>query len=162
MNLFEFTSTQPINIASIDRRLVVGAAGAISRVVRRVFVNKCTETITRRHHYSTIFAPDKTQLTRLSGDKQAWPVYLAIGNISIDVRQKPSQRATVFLGYIPVCKCFTKQRCSNDYKLFRKCVRILLEPMVAARKNGVDMVRGDGWLRTHSQSNCRSLHHRFS
>lgn len=30
---------------------------------------------------AVILATDKTQLSRFSGDKQAWPVYLTIGNI---------------------------------------------------------------------------------
>ncbi|KAJ6456801.1 hypothetical protein C8R47DRAFT_996166 [Mycena vitilis] len=33
-----------------------------------------------------IIATDKTQLTRFSGDQQAWPVYLTIGNIDMETR----------------------------------------------------------------------------
>ena len=33
-----------------------------------------------------ILATDKTQLTAFSGDKQAWPVYLTIGNIDKKIR----------------------------------------------------------------------------
>jgi hypothetical protein len=32
-----------------------------------------------------IFASDKTHLTNLSGDKQAWPLYMTIGNIRKDL-----------------------------------------------------------------------------
>ncbi|KAJ7754280.1 hypothetical protein B0H14DRAFT_2635460 [Mycena olivaceomarginata] len=36
-----------------------------------------------------IIASDKTQLTRFSGDQQAWPVYLTIGNIDKETRRSP-------------------------------------------------------------------------
>lgn len=35
-----------------------------------------------------ILASDKTQLTRFRGDKQAWPVYLSLGNISKEKRRQ--------------------------------------------------------------------------
>ncbi|KAJ7226911.1 hypothetical protein GGX14DRAFT_313247, partial [Mycena pura] len=51
-----------------------------------------------------ILASDKTQLSTFSGDKQAWPVYLSVGNLSKDIRRKPSLHGTILIGYIPVSK----------------------------------------------------------
>ena len=86
-----------------------------------------------------------------SGDKKAWPVYITIGNISKEVHRKSSAHATVLLGYIPICKleCFTKKhRSAQSYQLFHDCMKMILQPLIAAGKSGVDMVCADGFVRS--------------
>ncbi|KAJ7649245.1 hypothetical protein B0H17DRAFT_1215369 [Mycena rosella] len=97
-----------------------------------------------------IISSDKTQLTRFSGDKQAWPVYLTIGNIEKDTQRAPSSRATVLLGYIPVTKLeiFSKKtRSSVAHQLFHDCMRVMLEPLRKAGNDGVKMDCADGFVR---------------
>ncbi|EJF55614.1 hypothetical protein DICSQDRAFT_73320 [Dichomitus squalens LYAD-421 SS1] len=95
-----------------------------------------------------ILSSDKTQLSRFSGDKQAWPVYLSIGNIAKSVRHQPSKRATILVGYIPVTKleCFSKgkRRSLEGYRLFHECMKAILEPLTVAGKAGVEMICADG------------------
>ncbi|KAI0077317.1 hypothetical protein K474DRAFT_1596309 [Panus rudis PR-1116 ss-1] len=101
-----------------------------------------------------ILASDKTKLTQFRGDQTAWPVYLSIGNIAKATRRKVSARATVLVGYIPVSKleCFQKgpngsNRALASYRLFHRCMRKILEPLIQAGKTGVEMMCADGKIR---------------
>ncbi|KAJ7572109.1 hypothetical protein C8J56DRAFT_1069983 [Mycena floridula] len=97
-----------------------------------------------------ILSSNKTQLSRFSGDKQAWPVYLSIGNISKEKRHKPSEHAMVLIGYLPVTKleCYDEDvRSLEQQRLFHKCMESLLEPIVEAGKNGIPMMCSDGFVR---------------
>ncbi|KIJ47005.1 hypothetical protein M422DRAFT_164529 [Sphaerobolus stellatus SS14] len=93
---------------------------------------------------------DKTVLTQFIGDKQAWPVYLTIGNISKDIQNKPSKHAVVLLGYLPVTKleCLSeKARQGVTYRLFHTCISKMFKPLIKAGKNGVLMTCADGCIR---------------
>ncbi|KAJ7330893.1 hypothetical protein DFH08DRAFT_708629 [Mycena albidolilacea] len=97
-----------------------------------------------------IIASDKTQLTRHSGDQQAWPVYLTIGNIDKETRRRPSSRAAVLLGYIPVAKLeiFAKKtRSGVGHQLFHDCMRVMLGSLRVAGEDGVEMDCADGFVR---------------
>ncbi|KAJ7718084.1 hypothetical protein B0H16DRAFT_1433489 [Mycena metata] len=97
-----------------------------------------------------IISTDKTQLTRFSGDKQAWPVYLTIGNIRKETRRSPSSRATILIGYIPVTKLehYSKaNRSAVGHQLFHNCMRVILMPLKAAGEDGVEMDCSDGFVR---------------
>jgi hypothetical protein len=63
---------------------------------------------------------DATHLTRFSGDKKAWPVYMTIGNLSTSVRTRPSTRCVVLVCLLPVP---TKLRRLPESKRKRQQIR---------------------------------------
>jgi hypothetical protein len=100
-----------------------------------------------------IIATDKTQLTQFSGNKQAYPVYLTLGNIPKSIRRKPSQRACILLAYLPVEKIaskddLTRKEISGRHqRLFHDALRHIFAPLIEAGKTGVEMTSGDGAVR---------------
>ncbi|KIY60563.1 hypothetical protein CYLTODRAFT_314897, partial [Cylindrobasidium torrendii FP15055 ss-10] len=99
-----------------------------------------------------IIATDKTQLTQFSGSKQAYPVYLTLGNIPNRLRRKPSEQACILVGYLPIEKAakpgLSKRGFSGrQQRIFHAAMGHLLAPLVDAGKNGVEMTGGDGQVR---------------
>ncbi|KIJ50068.1 hypothetical protein M422DRAFT_777176 [Sphaerobolus stellatus SS14] len=97
-----------------------------------------------------IVASDATQLSQFGGDKKAWPVYITIGNVKKGVRRQPNRRATLLLGYLPVTdlECFLEgDRSTQQRILFHFAMSQLLEPLIEAGHNGVEMVCADGNIR---------------
>ncbi|KAF8133438.1 hypothetical protein EV363DRAFT_1115459, partial [Boletus edulis] len=95
-----------------------------------------------------VTASDKTELSQFKGDKNAWPVYLSIGNISKGIRRQPARHASVLLGYIPVLKMDAFEDNSvAGYPLFHYCIKKIVELLVAASHEGVEMVCADGRIR---------------
>ncbi|KAJ7274667.1 hypothetical protein C8J57DRAFT_1062559 [Mycena rebaudengoi] len=97
-----------------------------------------------------ILSSDKTMLSNFRGDNSAWPVYLTIGNIGKETRRQVSAHATVLIGYLPIPKfdCFEKEtRALAKYRLFHKCMSIIMATVAAAGRTGVNMVCSDNFVR---------------
>ncbi|KAH9049439.1 hypothetical protein EDB84DRAFT_1666988 [Lactarius hengduanensis] len=100
-----------------------------------------------------IISSDKTQLT-LFRNKEAYPVYMGIGNIPKDVRRKPSRYAQMLIGYIPTTKLagITNKAARRRAvaNLFHSCMEKVLGPINAYGETGIAMLSGDGtWRRCH-------------
>ncbi|KAG1871767.1 hypothetical protein DFJ58DRAFT_713747 [Suillus subalutaceus] len=81
-----------------------------------------------------ILASDKTSLSQFRGDKSAWPVQRQ--------RRRPRMHGAILLGYLPATKldCFSKgTRSIAGYQLFHECMWRLLQPLIEAGKEGVEM-----------------------
>ncbi|KAJ7201715.1 hypothetical protein GGX14DRAFT_371195, partial [Mycena pura] len=99
-----------------------------------------------------IIATDKTQLTQFSGGKSVYPVYLTLGNIPKALHRKPSQNACILLGYLSIDKIprknLSKQSVkTRNQKLFHASMRVILQPLIAAGNDGIDVEGGDGQVR---------------
>jgi Plavaka transposase len=99
------------------------------------------------HHYTN---SDKTQLTQFHG-KQAYSVYLTIGNIPKHVQHKPSRQGQVLLAYLPTSKLghiTNKSSCRCCIlNLFHHCMQTIVEPLESAGREGIILVSGNGAAR---------------
>ncbi|KAJ3911379.1 hypothetical protein F5877DRAFT_93791 [Lentinula edodes] len=96
-------------------------------------------------------ASDETQLSTFSGDKKAWPVYLSIGNIEKAVQRKPSSRAWVLLGYIPVSGLdyYSEDwRSDAGCQLFHNCIKKMIQPLIDKGLAPTGMACSDGFIRS--------------
>ncbi|KIM69877.1 hypothetical protein SCLCIDRAFT_101644 [Scleroderma citrinum Foug A] len=96
-----------------------------------------------------IISTDKTQLTQFSGGKLAYPVYLTLGNIPRALQWKPSQHACILIAYLSVSKdvsknLMQKQKLAHIQQLFHNSMQLVLEPLMGAGKEGVEITGGDG------------------
>jgi hypothetical protein len=96
-----------------------------------------------------ILGSDKAQLTILSGDKKAWPLYLSIGNIRSQIRNSPSKNAWILLGYIPVVYFDDNRDMQSTLinRFFHQCMRVILDSLVNPGKYGVRMTDAAGNVR---------------
>ena len=100
-----------------------------------------------------LLSTDKTQLTSFR-NKNAYPLYLTIGNIPKEIRRKPSLRAYVLLAYLPTTRLENvtnkAQRRRMINNLYHSCMHKILEPLEVAGISGVNMSTGNGNVhRTH-------------
>ncbi|KAG9107022.1 hypothetical protein FRC07_008704, partial [Ceratobasidium sp. 392] len=97
-----------------------------------------------------ILSSDSTQLTNFSGGKSAWPVYITLGNIPKSIRAQVNSYSSLLLAYLPVPKlhCFpSKTRGDQKARIFHESMAQILEPLISAGKDGIEMDCGDGYVR---------------
>ena len=100
-----------------------------------------------------IISSDKTLLT-LFQDKQAYSIYLTIGNIPKDICCKPLRMAQILIGYILITKLpgLTNKvtQCQALANLFHACMWEVLHLIAEPGETGVAMMSGDGmWWCCH-------------
>ena len=49
-----------------------------------------------------LLSSDQTHLTNFSGGKKLWPVYMTIGNIHSNIRNKPSYNVWILIALLPI------------------------------------------------------------
>ncbi|KAJ3553227.1 hypothetical protein NP233_g12696 [Leucocoprinus birnbaumii] len=97
-----------------------------------------------------MLSSDKTQLTQFR-NKQAYPVYLTIGNLPKHIRRKPSRQGQILLAYLPTTKLehitnLASRRCTLT-NLFHVCMKFIVQPLETAGANGEFMCSSDGLIR---------------
>jgi hypothetical protein len=100
-----------------------------------------------------ILGSDKTHLTRLAGDKKAWPVYLSIGNIAAKVRNTPSKNAWMIIAYLPVVDFVegvdnSTRNSTLINRLFHECMEYLTKPLIGPGNHGIKWSDSFGDMRS--------------
>ncbi|KAG8706037.1 hypothetical protein FRC11_008550, partial [Ceratobasidium sp. 423] len=97
-----------------------------------------------------ILATDQTTLTNNPKGLKGYPVYLSIGNISKTVRRRPTKRAMVIIGYLPVedFEDVVNRETQANYRgeLLHKSLTELLMPLRTASSDGMLAWCADGHL----------------
>ena len=103
-----------------------------------------------------LLASDKTKLTNLGGNKTAWPVYMSLGNLPMDLRLSPSTGSWIPIAYLPHCEWETVLNSTQKddtfhgictSRLFHQALKHALLPLEEAGRAGVQMVDGHGNMR---------------
>ncbi|KAG8712843.1 hypothetical protein FRC09_019399 [Ceratobasidium sp. 395] len=98
-----------------------------------------------------IIASDETTLTNNPQGPKGHPVYLSLGNISKAVRRRPTKRAMVVIGYLPVDSYDdvlddeTRREYRNE--LLHRSLEKIFEPLRTASEDGMLAWCADGSLR---------------
>ena len=94
-----------------------------------------------------ILSSDKTQVT-LFRNKAAYPVYMTIGNIPKYIRRRPNRHAYILVAYLPTTKLehitVKAARRRAVANLFHACQSLVVKPLEAPARTGVEMTSGDG------------------
>ncbi|KAG8729242.1 hypothetical protein FRC10_004158, partial [Ceratobasidium sp. 414] len=76
---------------------------------------------------------------------------MSIGNISKDIRRRPSERAMLLIGYLPVASLShisnPEERRERRWQLFHTCMESILEPLKELSLEGEEMLCADGGVR---------------
>ena len=95
---------------------------------------------------------DQTHLTNFSGDKKLWLVYISIGNITSDTRNKPSMHAWIPLALLPIppkripniAHHSIKQQEMESLQVTHDILSHILHPLADAQsQNGYEMICAD-------------------
>ena len=96
-----------------------------------------------------ICTSDGTHFTNFSGDKKAWPVYLTIGNIPSEIRNKSTNMAMILVALLPIPPKFTgrseedRLRRETNREVLYEVISILFQDIRKAGHTGVILACGD-------------------
>jgi hypothetical protein len=77
---------------------------------------------------------------------------MTLGNLPRSIRRRPSQHACVLVAYLSVSKSVgqeltKKHKSARIQQIFHDSMRVVLEPLKEAGKDGMEVVFGDGYVR---------------
>lgn len=98
----------------------------------------------------TILSSDKTQLSSMTGNRQAHPVLISLADIDMDFRMKASHHAYLLLALQPIAKFIVKKpdiRGVLESRLYHSIMDHVLQPLKKTAEIGTIMTDPLGWRR---------------
>ncbi|KAJ7607819.1 hypothetical protein DFH06DRAFT_1018419 [Mycena polygramma] len=98
----------------------------------------------------SVLSTDKTQLSRMTGNRSAYPGLIGLANIDMDFRMKASHHAFSLFIMVPIAKWLEKDpeiRGMLSNRLFHAIMDFVLAPVKKAAEIGVMMDDPTGWTR---------------
>ncbi|KAF8178181.1 hypothetical protein K438DRAFT_1485170, partial [Mycena galopus ATCC 62051] len=98
----------------------------------------------------TILSSDKTQLTSMTGNREAHPVLISVSNIDMEFRMKASHHAFLLLALLPIIKFRVKDPAVARvlaYRVHHAIMAFILEPLKKFAEIGTMMNDPLGWRR---------------
>ncbi|KAF8141813.1 hypothetical protein EV363DRAFT_1392225 [Boletus edulis] len=86
-----------------------------------------------------ILSSDKTNVTKISGDRVAHPLLISLTNINMGVRNKGSSHSFLLLALLPIAQfIYPKKRIQSvlSAQLFHQCLDIIIDPLKKAAAIG--------------------------
>ena len=92
---------------------------------------------------------DATHLSNYSGDKKELPIYMTIGNLSLELRQKPSAHSVVMVALLPIppkhrhtTKSRRDEQNATNRDVLQEVLYRVLEPLTFQPANYVNHEHG--------------------
>ncbi|KAJ6556694.1 hypothetical protein B0H10DRAFT_2169607 [Mycena sp. CBHHK59/15] len=107
----------------------------------------------------TILSSDKTQISAMTGNRQAHPVLISLADIDMDFRMKVTHHAFLLLALLPIPKFLEKNKEIKGVltsRLFHANMDFILGPLKIAAQIGIMMSDPLGWP-AHTLSQLEAL-----
>ncbi|KJA12854.1 hypothetical protein HYPSUDRAFT_152210 [Hypholoma sublateritium FD-334 SS-4] len=102
----------------------------------------------------TVLSSDKTNISAMTGNRQAHPLLISLANLDMDFRVKASNHAFLLLALLPIPQFIhpTKRlRGVLADRLFHECLDFITQPLKTAAQIGIMMSDALGWSTTIAQ-----------
>jgi len=96
---------------------------------------------------------DQTYLTKFSGDKKAWPVYITLGNLPSGRRNSPTSMAVLLLALLPIPPKLSKSSKADQHQrqinadTLRDVFELIFPPLQDPAHDGIPIDSADRKVR---------------
>ncbi|KAJ7205926.1 hypothetical protein B0H12DRAFT_1034874, partial [Mycena haematopus] len=108
----------------------------------------------------TVLSTDKTQLTSMTGNRQAYPVLISLADLDMEFRAKASHHAFMLFALLPIAKFYEKDKEIVGVltsRVFHAIMDFILKPLKKVAEIGQMMRDPLGYRRAHTITLLKKL-----